>query len=193
MSDVILADESDAEVLGLVIADAFFYLPRSRRLVSHLDARRAIFPAFFQVVVEHALANGIVQTRPDRDAVALWLYVEHEVPLPGPDYLLRFSDATGRWISRFVVFDAALERRHPIGEPRHCLNILAVRPDRQGQGIGTSLLSAYHRQIEQTVIVPCYLEAADVRTSQFYRWPRYCALRAEGPFCLADGARPCGR
>lgn len=109
------------------------------------------------------------------------------MPLPPADYLLRLAGATGSWIDRFIVFDAALEQHHPVGEPHHYLNILAVRPDRQGQGIGTALLSACHRQIDQTASMPCYLEAADQRTSRFYHRHDYTA-RAEGPFRPADGA-----
>lgn len=72
-------------MLGQVIAEAFFNLPQSRWLVPHPGARRAIFPFYFQIAVEHALANGLVQTTPDRDAAALWIYVEHELPLPPAD------------------------------------------------------------------------------------------------------------
>lgn len=39
---------------------------------------------------------------------------------------------------QFVAFEAAFEQYHPVGASHHYLHILAVRPDRQGQGIGTS-------------------------------------------------------
>jgi GNAT superfamily N-acetyltransferase len=189
MSEIIRAGHSDVEVLGQVIADAFFDLPQSRWLVPDPGARRAIFPSYFQIAVEHALASGVVQTTPDRDAAALWIYVKHELPLPPADYLLRLADVTGTWVDRFVVFDAALAQHHPAGEPQHYLNILAVRPDRQGQGIGSSLLSAYHRQLDQAAALPAYLEAADERTRRLYRRHGYAA-RAEGPFRLPDQGPP---
>lgn len=189
MSEIIRASESDVEVLGQVIADAFFDLPQSRWLVPHPGARRAIFPAYFQLIIEHALANGFVQTTPGRDAAALWIYVEHELPLPSADYLLRLAEVTGTWINRFVVFDAALEEHHPLGEPHHYLAILAVRPDRQGQGIGSSLLIAHHQQVDQAAGLSAYLEAADERTSRLYRQHGYAA-RADGPFCLPDAGPP---
>lgn len=189
MSEIIRAGQNDVEVLGQVIAEAFFDLPQSRWLVPDPGTRRAIFPAYFQLAVEHAMANGTVQTTPDRDAAALWICVEHELPLPPADYLLRLAAVTGTWINRFVTFDAALEQHHPLGEPHHYLNILAVRPDRHGQGIGTSLLSAYHRHLDQTAGLPAYLEAADERTSCLYRRHGY-APRTEGPFCLPDTGPP---
>ena len=35
--------------------------------------RRAIFPGYFGLLVEQALAGGVVHTTADRDAAALWL------------------------------------------------------------------------------------------------------------------------
>ena len=51
----------------------FFDLPPSRWLVPDPAARRAIFPSYFRLYVEHALACGLVHTTPHHDAVALWL------------------------------------------------------------------------------------------------------------------------
>jgi hypothetical protein len=64
------ADETDVDTLSQVIAEAFFDLPPSRWLVEDPAARRAIFPAYFRLYVEHAMAVGLVHTTPDRDAVA---------------------------------------------------------------------------------------------------------------------------
>jgi GNAT superfamily N-acetyltransferase len=59
-------------------------------------------------------------------------------------------------------FDEELARRHPAGLPHHHLAILAVRPDQQGQGIGTRLLDAHHAILDAKGIV-AYLEASDER------------------------------
>ena len=47
------------------------------------------------------------------------------------------------------------------------LAILAVRPDRQGQGTGTALLHAHHAILDTEGIV-AYLEASDERTRGIY-------------------------
>lgn len=187
MNEVIKADASDTKVLSQVITEAFFDLPPSRWLVSSQAARRVIFPGYFALAIENTLANGVVQTTPERDAVALWLYVDNAVPSPPANYLLRLAEVTGSWINRFVTFDAALEEHHPLDEPHYYLVMLAVRPGRQGRGIGSSLLRAFHGQADQTVGVPCYLEAATEQLGRFYRRHHYVP-RPGGSFCLAEGA-----
>lgn len=47
------------------------------------------------------------------------------------------------WADQILTFGATLEQNHPVGTPHHYLAILAVQPDRQGHGVGSSLLSAY--------------------------------------------------
>lgn len=53
------------------------------------------------------------------------------------------------------------------GIPHHHLAILAVRPDKQGQGTGTALLHAHHASLD-TAGIPAYLEASDLRTRRLY-------------------------
>src|ERR1017187_9550963 len=79
-----------------------------------------------------------------------------------------------RWVGRFRVFDRALEDRHPAGSAHHRLAILAVRPDRQGHGIGGALLRAHHAALDSDGI-PAYLEASDLRTRRLYRARGYTA------------------
>src|SRR5450755_4099526 len=92
-----------------------------------------------------------------------------EEPAPPPeDYDERLAAVTGPWVGRFRVFDQALEDRHPAGFAHHHLGILAVRPDRQGHGIGGALLRAHHAALDRDGI-PAYLEASDLRTRRLYR------------------------
>jgi GNAT superfamily N-acetyltransferase len=165
---VVIADGTSAGVLSQVIADAFADLAVSRWLIPDEAARHRIFPEYFQLYVEHALAGGIVCTNPGQDAVALWLPAS-ETPAPPPeDYDERLAAVTGPWIDRFRAFDQALEVRHPTGFAHHHLAILAVRPDRQGHGIGGALLRAHHAALDRDRI-PAYLEASDLRTRRLYR------------------------
>ena len=87
------------------------------------------------------MAAGLVHTTPGRDAVALWLPAGPGVPGPLAGYRQRLAEATAPWTGRFAVFDQALEAHHPAGVAHQHLAILAVRPGRQGQGIGTALLT----------------------------------------------------
>ena len=68
---VVLADESCADVLSQVIADAFHPLAVCEWLIPDQAERRRIFPGYFGLYVEHALADGIVLTTPGQGCVFL--------------------------------------------------------------------------------------------------------------------------
>jgi ribosomal protein S18 acetylase RimI-like enzyme len=181
------AGPADAAVLSLVIADAFHDLPPAHWLIADPRARRKIFPAYFRIFVDHAMAAGIVHTTTDRAGVALWLSVSTDGPrTPGDDYDDRLAEVTGPWTRRFQAFDAELDRRHPTRTAHHHLAMLAVHPDRQGQGIGTALLRAHHVSLDQTG-TPAYLEASSPRNRALYLSHGYAG---PGPFHLPDGGPP---
>jgi len=163
---VVRARERDLEVLSQIIADAFHDLAVSQWLIPDPDARRAIFPGYFQILLQHALDIGLVCTTPQRTAAALWLPATG--PTPPPDgYAGQLAEATGPFLDRFLAFDEALARHHLTGAPHHHLAILAVRPDTQGQGVGTALLQAHHATFDWQGIA-AYLEASDERTRDLY-------------------------
>jgi GNAT superfamily N-acetyltransferase len=163
---IIRAGDADTNVLAQVIAEAFFPLAVCQWLIPDPAARRAAFPAYFHLYVEHALADGIVHTTPGHTATALW------IPGTGPsappeDYPGQLAAITGPDLLNFQTFDAALDRHHPAGVFHHHLAILAVLPGIQGQGIGTALLHAHHAVLEEQGI-PAYLEASGERTRRLY-------------------------
>jgi GNAT superfamily N-acetyltransferase len=162
------ADPADLDALSQVIADAFHDLAPSRWLIADDAARREIFPGYFRLYVEHAMANGVVHTTAERTAVALWIPAGASEPDPPGDYDVRLRAATGPWIDRFLAFDAALNEHHPAGIAHHHLALLAVRPECQGKGIGTALLRSYHEILDSDAESPAYLEASDLGTRRIY-------------------------
>ncbi|MBV9450347.1 MAG: GNAT family N-acetyltransferase [Streptosporangiaceae bacterium] len=163
---IIPASTSDVDMLSHVIADAFHPLDVSRWLIPDEAERRKRFPAYFRMYVEHAMADGLVHTTPGRTAAALW------IPGTGPaaaadGYAGQLAEITGPWVERFQVFDDELERHHLSGAEHHHLAILAVRPDRQGHGVGTALLSFHHAVLDEKG-VPAYLEASAADTRRIY-------------------------
>ena len=184
---IVRASGADLVVLSEVIAEAFFDLPPSHWLVPDRAARREIWPGYFRIYVEHALAAGVVHTTPGRDAAALWLPVGKEPPAPPDGYAAALAKVTGPYVDRFVAFDAALDSRHPAGMAHHHLAILAVRPDQQGRGTGTALLAAYHHQLDSHIARPAYLEASSQRTRQVYLRHGYADL---GPPIALPGGPP---
>jgi len=117
--------------------------------------------------VEHAMADGLVHTTPGRDAAALWIPLGPQLPEPPDGYDEHLAEITGPWVERFAAFDAELDAHHLTGIEHHHLAILAVRSDRQGQGIGTALLDAHHTVLDEKGIA-AYLEASDERTRGIY-------------------------
>ncbi len=167
-AQVIRAGPADLDTLSQVIADAFHDLAPARWLVADPAARAQIFPGYFRLFVEHALAHGVVHTTPGRTAAALWIPAGPDGAGPPAGYDARLRAATGPWAERFRDFDAALDGSHPAGVPHHHLAMMAVRPDRQGRGTGTTLLGRYHEILDRDVGVPAYLEASDLRTRRIY-------------------------
>lgn len=184
--EAVPADVADVTVLSQLIADAFHDLAPSRWLVPDPDARREIFPGYFRIYVEHALAEGVVHTTPGRAGVALWLPTGVHPPAPAADYDARLLAATSPHTGRFRLFDQALDRHHPAGTAHHHLAILAVRPGRQRQGTGTALLRAHHATLDGAGM-PAYLEASSRDSRRLYLAQGYADHGP--PICLAGGAR----
>jgi len=158
--------EADIDVLSGVIAGAFHDLAVSRWLITDPDARRARYPGYFRLHVESAMQHGVVYTTPERDAVALWF--ESTGPAVPPDsYPGQLAAVTGPWADRFLAFDHELDVHHPAGVLHHHLAILAIRPARQGLGIGTAMLDAHHARLDLAQI-PAYLEASGQDTRRIY-------------------------
>jgi GNAT superfamily N-acetyltransferase len=166
------AAASDAGALAQVIADAFFDLAVSRWLISDPGDRRAVFPGYFRIYVDHALAAGLVLTTPARDAAALWIPIGPNGPGEPEGYRARLAAVTGRHLARFEALDEQLARHHPVGTAHEHLAILAVRPGRQRLGTGTALLNARHAVLNQHG-TPAYLEASDPAKRDIYRGHGY--------------------
>jgi GNAT superfamily N-acetyltransferase len=180
------AGPGDAEVLTHVIADAFFGLDVSQWLVPAPGPRHAIFPGYFRIHVERALAEGLVLTTPARDAAALWLPVGPDGPGGPPEgYHDQLAAVTGSHLARFEALDERFDRHHPAGVPHEHLAILAVRPDRQLLGIGTALLNTSHARLDRDG-TPAYLEASDPAKRDIYLAHGY-VVRPNAPIRLPDG------
>lgn len=187
---VVHASPADLEVLGDLIAAAFHDLAPSRWLIADPEARRGIFPGYFRLLVAYAIVTGLAHTIPSRDAVALWLPAGPGAPSPSTGHRERLAAATAPWTARFAVFDQMLDDHHPAGPPHQHLAILAVHPQRQGQGIGTALLNARHHDLDRDGDgVPAYLEASSSRARDLYQCHGYIPL-PEAPFRLPGGGPP---
>lgn len=186
---VIRALPQDAAELSALIALAFRDLPPSVWLVPDPAAREALFPEYFRLYVDQALATGTVYTTPDRDAVALWM--PYGAPEPdgdghsdhGAGYDARLAAVTGALVDRFRAFDAQLDRHHPAGGRHDHLAVLAVHPKLQGRGLGSALLDEHHRALaRREEPVAAYLEAASIDGRRLYARHGYRDLPTPIPF-----------
>ncbi|HZR54757.1 MAG TPA: GNAT family N-acetyltransferase [Streptosporangiaceae bacterium] len=183
--NVVRADYDDIELLSHLIADACHDLPASRWLVSSPGLRRRIFPRYFTLHVEHAMTDGVVYTTHARDAAALWHPVGDEPADPLPWSEQRLAGVTRPWTSQFLAFETTLSSHHPAGVPHQYLAILAVRPGRQGRGIGSKLLRAHHATLDSGR-VPAYAEAASTLSRNLYLRHGYTE-RPGGSFRVPHG------
>jgi GNAT superfamily N-acetyltransferase len=164
---VVAAGPADLMALRQLIADAFAGLAPSRWLIADPAERRRVFPGYFQLYLEQALACGLVHCTADRTAVALWLPGGPGAPGLPPGHGAALAAATSPFTGRFACFDATLDARHPAGTAHSHLAILAVRPDRQRHGLGTVLLRDRHQVLDREGM-PAYLEASDWGTRALY-------------------------
>jgi ribosomal protein S18 acetylase RimI-like enzyme len=143
----------------------------ARWLMPDAKVRRESAPAYFEIFAEHAERYGEVYTSADEETgelagVALWFPFTQLIPGPA-EYDQRLKDASGSAFDRARELDAALEVHHPL-EPHHYLAFVAVHPDCQNRGIGSSLLDRHHARLDAAGL-PAFLEANDPRNRELYR------------------------
>lgn len=139
---------------------------------------------FFSYEVDRsARADGLWSTA-DGDGGAIWYPPEEWRPgvldtLRQVPWSLRVF---GRHSARAARIGTALAEHHP-REPHWYLAYLAVRPGRQGTGIGTTLLRPVLEECDRSG-VGAYLEASNERNRRLYQ--RHGFADRE-PLALADG------
>lgn len=178
---IVRAQPSDARPVASLIAAAFHVLAVSGWLVPDPLQRIRILPAYFRILVGHALGHGQVHLTSDRTAAAVWL--PRLDPLPDPVYYnTRLATACGDTAPRFQTLDELFAKHHPT-KPHHHLALLAVVPHRQRTGLGTALLRHHHQQLDRDGI-PAYVEASSPHSRDLYTRHGY---QPSEPFHLPDG------
>jgi ribosomal protein S18 acetylase RimI-like enzyme len=168
------ADASDLSTLIEITSRAY----RSDPLIDYFvrdDSGRSdgLHGLFDFCLREQALAYGKVTMTRDGSACAAWLppakarpamsLVEQMALLPRMARICSLAR-----VPRLLATMRLLERHHPGGPPHHYLYLLAVLPERQGQGLGSALLQAGLRAIDRSRGAT-YLETASERNLALYR------------------------
>lgn len=168
------ADITDLATLIETTSQAYGADPLIRYYV-RADARQAdgLRRLFDLCLREQALPHGEVVMTRDGSGCAAWLPPAHasasmsllEQILLLPRMVRICSPAR---VPRLLATMRLLERHHPTAPPHHYLYLLAVLPERQRQGVGSALLQAGLRSIDQARAAT-YLETASEGNLAFYR------------------------
>jgi len=165
VTTIVRAGSTDAVWIADLIGTEFQHLEVTAWLVPDTNERARIMPRNFEIYVEHALTYGEVDVTDDRTAAAVWLPRTSPLP-PIPRYEQRLTQVCGDLVDRFHELDKLFEQHHP-EPPHHHLAFLAVRKDRQGQGVGSALLAHHHAELDRDGIA-AFLEASSTGSRDLY-------------------------
>ena len=171
------ATARDIASLSGVLADAFFDDPVFGWLMPDANKRRARLRRYFGIDLSHlTLPRGRVWTTSNLSGAALSLPPgKWRVP---PLTTLRHGTAFGSHLLRAARIGAAIEWRHshePRG-PHYYVRDVGVRPDMQGQGLGSALLAPTLERCDREGL-PAYLEASSERNAALYERHGFRVIR----------------
>lgn len=163
------ATSDDAGELSALLGAAFMDDPVSGWIFEDETDRRRLHPDFFRPFVDLILAAGLVHVAGEHTGTTLWLPIDVSTDPPSGDPLSpAIEKAIGpEYSARFAVLDGLMADHHPHDRDHAYLPFIAVRPDRQGMGIGTALLR-HHLTALDRAGTPAYLEASSPRNAALY-------------------------
>jgi ribosomal protein S18 acetylase RimI-like enzyme len=176
--------------IGRFIADSFDHMEANVFLAGTDPVQRPeITGRFFGILAEYAADGGgrvdyVTDQRGELVATAVWLDRTGDPP-PIPDYDRRLAAATGEFLPRFQELDDVLHAQLPAEKHWHLL-FLAVRRDRWGGGLGSTLMAHGHREIDRHGH-SVYLEATSSRSAALYRRHGYTDM---DPFVVKVSSVP---
>ena len=177
-SEVIALPATERARAAAVLILAFLDDPIYRTLIPDPGDRQRSLDALWRALITTSSRYGVVDTTPDTAGVACWLAPGNadlglwrmvRTGLALPRAMMQFpADSRKRFLEMVSVTDRI--RRERVPQPHWYLWALGVEPERQGQGIGRSLL-AHGLARADADACPCYLETETEFNVAFYsRW-----------------------
>ncbi|MCL4177075.1 MAG: GNAT family N-acetyltransferase [Verrucomicrobia bacterium] len=172
-SPVVALDRHQLPQALATLVKAFAFDPMATYFFPNAPQRGIGLAHIFQMALRHGLRGGAVDAVHDGGGVAIWLRSERAtMSLPRMIRMgllaaaLRVGYAATRRIMRFLQWMEEQRLQSVASRHWYLLN-LAVRPELQGQGLGSILLrSGLDRA--QLQGVPCFLETTNPRNVPFY-------------------------
>ena len=170
-TQVYLVRDDQREEAAETLAETFYDDPLLQVLAPDARRRMAVGRWYFQTTVDYGMRWGRVWVDADAAAVAIWLP-------PGSRFSALRSLRVGmgafpfrvglRPMLSIVRVIPALERLHRLVRgPHWFLMAIGTRPSKQGEGLGSAVLTAGTSQADLAGL-PCYLETSTQRAVDFY-------------------------
>src|SRR3954468_13901316 len=157
------ATPADLPVVTETLAVAFYDDPVVMWCIDDASRRRQLLPRFFGAVAESYLAYDETYTVDEGVSAAVWAPPGAEDDQALPTVL---GEAVEEYAARLFEVFGLMEEKHP-AEPHYYLFLLGTRPEWQGRGLGSSLMSPVLETCDRER-VPAYLEATSERSKQLY-------------------------
>ncbi|MBM7168859.1 GNAT family N-acetyltransferase [Streptomyces sp. G44] len=191
------AGEGDRAEVVRLLDEAFMRDPVSTWVFPGEEHRRRRHGALMDAFFDLALEEGYIDITEDGAAAALWWSVLAAAPeadgesaaveagaeADGPALLRQAVDPENE---RVELIGRLTDATHPTDRPHEYLHMIAVRPDRQGEGLGTALITAVLERCDKEGR-HAYLEATSARSRALYE--RLGFAGAGAPLDLPDGPR----
>ncbi|MGW2557886.1 GNAT family N-acetyltransferase [Streptomyces sp. NPDC001514] len=161
------ARESDRDTVVRLLDEAFMHDPVSSWVFPDEDHRRKVHGTFMGVFLDVTLAEGRVDMTEDGTAAALWLHVPAGAPDAEDDTPARMREIADPDNERAELIGRLTGAVHPHDRAHEYLLLIAVSPERQGQGLGSALIAPVLERCDRDG-VPAYLEASSARSSRLY-------------------------
>jgi GNAT superfamily N-acetyltransferase len=169
------AARTDVDAVADVLAQAFLTDPVFRWCLPDEARRAELLHPFFSLVTSALLPYDDVHVTPS-GGVALWV-PPGQPPVPEGEaerFEAGLAELMGADGERTFAIVELLEANHP-AEPSHYLWFLAVRPQAQGFGVGSAMLSSTLARCDRNR-TPAYLEATSPDNRRLYERHGFVAI-----------------
>jgi ribosomal protein S18 acetylase RimI-like enzyme len=178
------AQVADRATVSAVITAGFFDDPVTNWIIPDRADRPAVLPPVFGVYFDYFQPHGETYLTEDGRGAAVWLPAGRELFAPDQmdDFVRANEEAAGPYAGRLLELGEFFETHAP-AEPHWHLQLIAVRPEAQGLGLGSALMDEVHQRLDRDGDA-VYLEATTPRGRALYERHGFECI---GEITLPDG------